>query len=206
MSKLREKIAYQIEGRGIKDPVTLQAVYKVDRIHFLPPELRGLAYHDSPVPLSHKQTASQPYIIAYMVEALQPGPRKRVLEVGTGCGYQTALLAEVFDEVFSIEIVPELAHNASKVLYAMDYANVDIAVGNGRLGRPEHAPYDAIVVSAASHRIPRALLEQLAPQGRLVIPLGLPHMHQTLTLVQRKGDGFTKTRLLPVRFVPLKRR
>jgi protein-L-isoaspartate(D-aspartate) O-methyltransferase len=189
-------------GRGIKDAAVLQAMREVPREAFIAPELAAHAYADRPLPIDEEQTISQPYIVALMTDLLKPGKEDRVLEVGTGSGYQTALLAMLCDGVFSVERISALAQRARKALEASGIRNVTVLVGDGTLGWRPFAPYDAILVAAASPEIPAPLVEQLAPGGRMVIPLG-DRANQTLTLVRREGDGLRSTTVADVRFVPL---
>jgi protein-L-isoaspartate(D-aspartate) O-methyltransferase len=190
---------------GIRDERVLQAVEQVPRQLFVPPPMRGESEADRPLPIGYGQTISQPYIVAFMTEALRLEGVERVLEVGTGSGYQTALLGLLAREVFSIEIVPELAARAAEVLLGpMRLGNVRLRVGDGRQGWPEEAPFDRIIVTAAPATIPEPLVAQLAPGGRMVIPVGADPEVQSLRLFQRGNDGVSATvDLLPVRFVPL---
>jgi protein-L-isoaspartate(D-aspartate) O-methyltransferase len=198
-------LARQLERMGIRDRRGLGAVEEVPRHLFVPPPLRSEAEADRPLPIGHGQTISQPFIVAFMTEALRLTGDERVLEVGTGSGYQTAVLSLLAREVFSIEIVPELAARASELLLrTLELTNVRLRVGDGRLGWPEAAPFDGIIVTAAPGSIPEPLREQLAPGGRLVIPVGADPDLQVLKVLQRGDDGVSQeTDLLPVRFVPL---
>jgi protein-L-isoaspartate(D-aspartate) O-methyltransferase len=196
---VREHIA----GRGVKDAKVLAAMKRVPREEFVPPALRDSAYADLPLPIGEGQTISQPFIVASMTEALQLTGRERVLEVGTGSGYAAAVLAEVADEVFTIERIPTLVTSAKAALERLGYGNVHVLVGDGTLGYPAGAPYDAIVVTAEGPRVPPALREQLKPGGRLVMPMGDPY-NQTLIRLTRRAEGDdTIEELYPVRFVPL---
>lgn len=201
-------------GRDALAPEVMAAMGRVPREAFVPPEQRRNAYHNRPLPIGHGQTISQPYMVAVMTDLATGGHAGCVLEVGTGCGYQAAVLAEVADAVYSIEVVPELAAAAQERLRGLGYDNVHVRTGNGADGWPEHAPYDAIVVTAASGRgVPPALLDQLAPGGRLVIPVESPGTHwatlfmsssQHLMLVTRDESGQVREEpVLPVAFVPL---
>jgi protein-L-isoaspartate(D-aspartate) O-methyltransferase len=201
-------------GKEALDPRVMAALGKVPRHEFIPEANRALAYENRPQPIGHGQTISQPYIVAIMTDMAAPGPNDRVLEVGTGCGYQTAMLAELSAQVFSIETLPELARAAAARLRRLGYTNVETRTGDGAQGWAEHAPFDAIVVTAAAwHRIPPALIEQLAPGGRLVIPVDrsrtaarYPYkdQQQDLLLVTKDTKGKTSERkILPVAFVPL---
>ena len=192
-------------GEGF-DPAVLDAMRRTPRHAFVPAEVRNYAYTDRPLPIGFGQTISQPFIVALMTELVDADPRDRVLEIGTGSGYQAAVLAEIAGEVYSIEIVPALGERAAETLKALGYANVETRVGDGYYGWPEHAPYDGIVVTAAASHIPPPLVAQLAPGGRMVIPIGGPFATQQLMLVEKRPDGTLTTRqLLPVSFVPLTR-
>ncbi|MEN8007144.1 MAG: protein-L-isoaspartate(D-aspartate) O-methyltransferase [Candidatus Krumholzibacteriota bacterium] len=196
----------QVLGRDhLSQPVAL-ALARVPRHEFVPPELRGSAYANNPLPIGHGQTISQPTIVAMMTDILALGPEDKVLEVGTGSGYQAAVLSEVVSRgrVFTIEIVPELARTARKRLADLGYENVVVHTGDGYLGLPEDGPFDGIMVTAAAEKIPAPLLEQLKPGGRLVMPVGGQGEVQWLTLVSKDSDGEIDRRVvLPVRFVPL---
>ena len=198
-------VTRQIEARGITDPATLRAMRNVPRHLFVPVTRRNQAYADSPLPIGYGQTISQPYIVAYMTEIIEPKPEYRVLEIGAGSGYQAAVLAEIVSEVFTIEIVPQLARSAGEVLEQLDYANVKVKEGDGYYGWEEYAPFDAIVVTAAAEHIPPSLIEQLKDGGKMIIPVGSPFMVQNLMLVEKRGDSITTTSLMPVRFVPFTR-
>ena len=192
----------QLEARGIRDPNVLQAMRKVKRHALVPFALMPSAYQDSPLPIGHGQTISQPYIVAYMSEALALGPEDRVLEIGTGSGYQAAVLAEIVKEVYSIEIIPELAQEAREKLQKLGYSNITIKQGDGYEGWPDHQPFDAIIVTAAPDTIPPKLLEQLKnPGGRMILPVG--SYYQELILVVKTDRGIVQKQLLPVRFVPM---
>jgi protein-L-isoaspartate(D-aspartate) O-methyltransferase len=196
----------QIEARGIAHPATLDALRNVPRHEFVPDRYRGQAYGDHPLPIGHGQTISQPYIVAYMTEILDPGPGMKILEVGTGSGYQAAVLAEIGAEVYTIEIYEALAEDARDRLERLGYRNVVVRYGDGFDGWPEHAPFDAIIVTAAAGFIPPPLIEQLKPDGKMVIPVGSVYGIQNLILVEKTEEGEPRTRnLLPVRFVPLVR-
>ena len=199
----REMVRRQIEGRGIDDPRVVAAMEAVPRHRFVPFGLREAAYGDQPLPIGHGQTISQPYIVAFMAQAAEVGPEDRVLEIGTGSGYAAAVLAELAAEVFTVEIVPELAEGARRALTETGYDRVHVRTGDGWLGWPENAPYDAVVVAAAPDTIPRALVEQLAPGGKLVIPVGAAR--QTLRVLRKTRDGIVEEASLPVRFVPMVR-
>lgn len=197
-------VAEQIVSRGVTDPRVLAAMRKVPRHLFVPEAVRPSAYEDSPLPIGFGQTISQPYIVAYMSEVLQVAPDHRVLEVGTGSGYQAAILAELAREVYTIEIVPELAERARTTLESLGYANVHVRVGDGYLGWAEHAPFDRIMVTAAPDHVPQPLVEQLADGGRLVLPVG--RGDQWIRILTRRGDRVTEQTTIPVRFVPLVRK
>jgi protein-L-isoaspartate(D-aspartate) O-methyltransferase len=184
----------------------LKAMGRVPRHEFVPASLAAQAYANRPLPIGEGQTISQPFIVALMTELANPGPSSRVLEVGTGSGYQAAVLAELAAEVYTIEIVEPLARRAAETLGRLGYKNVRTRVGDGYKGWPDHAPFDAIVVTAAPDHVPRALVEQLKPGGRLVIPVGPQSAVQELLVIEKLPDGKTvETRKLPVRFVPLTR-
>jgi protein-L-isoaspartate(D-aspartate) O-methyltransferase len=194
-------VVSQIEERDVRDPRTLAAMRKVPRHLFVPPALAGEAYADHPLPIGHGQTISQPYIVAFMTEALGLRGGERVLEVGTGSGYQAAVLAEIAERVYTIEIVAPLAEEAGARLAGLGYRNVEVRAGDGYLGWPEAAPFDAVIVTAAAPRIPEPLKEQLKDGGRLVIPVG--EEYQELIVVTRQGTRYLEKRVLPVRFVPM---
>ncbi|MCE2542379.1 MAG: protein-L-isoaspartate(D-aspartate) O-methyltransferase [Acidobacteria bacterium] len=191
----------QIRARGVRDPRVLEAMRTVPRHRFVPPELQDQAYADTPLPIGSQQTISQPYIVAYMTEALDLPPDAVVLEVGTGSGYQAAVLAAVAREVYSIEIVPELAARSAQVLTDLAYDNIHLRTGDGYRGWPEAAPFDGIVVTAAPDHVPPALVDQLAVGGRLVIPVG--RYSQDMRIVTRTADGAVSETTIPVRFVPM---
>jgi protein-L-isoaspartate(D-aspartate) O-methyltransferase len=195
-------VEHQIANRGIKDERVLAAMRKVPRHRFVPEDARPYAYIDSPVRIGSGQTISQPFIVALMTELLEVKSDHRVLDVGTGSGYQAAILGEMAAEVVSIERHPELADTARGVLEALGYENVRVVVGDGSQGYEPDAPYDRIVVAAAAPTVPQALLDQLAPRGRLVLPVG-PRYSQRLEVWDRKGDQFKQSTNIPVVFVPL---
>jgi len=198
-------VARQIEARGIEDPATLAAMREVPRHEFVPEDRRRHAYQDRPVPIGYGQTISQPHLVAYMTERVRPRPGMRVLEIGTGSGYQAAVLGAILDEVYSIEIIGDLARWGADNLQRTGYDHVQVRHGDGYHGWPEQAPFDAIVVTAATDHIPPPLLEQLKDGGRMVVPVGSPFLTQTLMLVTREGDDIKTRSLVPVRFVPLTR-
>lgn len=191
----------QIVSRGVRDPATLEAMRRVPRHLFVPESQRAYAHTDGPLTIGSGQTISQPYIVALMTELARPTRTSRVLEIGTGSGYQAAVLAECAGEVYTIEIVPELGERAASLLRDLGYANVTTRVGDGYDGWPEAAPFDAIVVTAAPDEIPKPLLDQLKPDGRLVAPVGTAA--QELVVITRDGAGFRRESIIPVRFVPM---
>lgn len=195
----------QIEARGIRDPRVLAAMRRVPRHLFVPEEVRPAAYEDHPLPIGHEQTISQPFIVAWMSEALQVTPRSRVLEIGTGSGYQAAVLAQIVAEVYTIEIVAPLAESARRTFETLGYTNVHTKHGDGYVGWPEHAPFDAIIVTAAAEQVPQPLIEQLRVGGRLVVPVGGRSGVQRLTVITKGPNGVTRDERMPVRFVPLVR-
>ena len=201
-ARARERmVVEQIEARGVKDPLTLAALRGVPRHIFVPPSIAREAYSDSPLPIGHGQTISQPFIVAFMTEALGLAKGTTVLEVGTGSGYQAAVLAHIASKVYSIEIVPGLAEEARERLSRLSLENVEVRTGDGYRGWPEAGPFDGIMVTAAAPRIPEPLKEQLKDGGRLVIPVG--DDVQELLVVTRRGARFEERRVLPVRFVPM---
>jgi len=191
----------QIRSRGVRDSRVLEAMGKVPRHLFVPRALEAGAYADEPLPIGEGQTISQPYIVAYMTEALELRGGERVLEIGTGSGYQTAVLAELAGEVFTVEFIESLSRRARDTLEALGYSNVRYRVGNGARGWPEEAPFDAVIVTAAAARVPRELEGQLGPSGVMVVPVGTEF--QELMLIRREPRGLTRKKLLAVRFVPL---
>ena len=196
-------VSEQIQSRGVRDLRTLEAMRKVPRHLFVPDRYRSDAYEDHPLPIGHGQTISQPYIVAFMTEALALKGGEKVLDVGTGSGYQAAVLAEIAAHVYSIEIVAPLADEARQRLVKLGYANVDVRAGDGYAGWPDAAPFDAILVAAAAPKVPEPLRAQLKDGGRLCIPVGEYAEGQELLLIERRGDRFMERRLLPVRFVPM---
>lgn len=197
-------VANQIRARGVREERVLDALIRVPRDAFIPEHQRNEAHGDHPVPIGYGQTISQPYIVGYMTEALRLEPSHRVLEIGTGCGYQTAVLAELAHEVFSIEVIPELAERARATLDAMHYTNVHIRTGDGHAGWPERAPFDRVIgAAAAADAVPPALIEQLVDGGILVMPIGTSY--QELRVIEKRGDRTEVVATLPVRFVPMVR-
>ena len=198
----QKMVALQIGDRGISDASVLKAMATVPRHLFVAPELRDMAYRDAPLPIGHGQTISQPYIVALMSQLLAVKPGQRVLEIGTGSGYQAAVLAEMGVHVFTVEIVPELGRQAINVLDALGYKNVRVRIGDGYKGWPEHAPFDAIIVTCAPTRIPKPLTTQLAEGGRMVIPSGKKYDQQLMLLTKQTGK-IKQERIVDVRFVPM---
>jgi protein-L-isoaspartate(D-aspartate) O-methyltransferase len=196
----------QLVACGIKDKRVLAAMGKVPRHEFVPERLRAQAYDDHALPIGQGQTISQPFIVASMTEAISPRRGQRVLEVGTGSGYQAAVLAELVGEVYTIELLPELAAAAKKRLARLGYRNVQVKTGDGYLGWPDKGPFDAVVVTCGAKEVPRPLFEQLKEGGKIVIPVGEATEVQTLRVITKRADGKREVRdLLPVRFVPLRR-
>jgi protein-L-isoaspartate(D-aspartate) O-methyltransferase len=195
----------QIVERGIRDKATLKAMRAAPRHLFVPPHLAGSAYEDQPLPIGHGQTISQPYIVAFMTELIRPKATQKVLEIGSGSGYQAAVLAEIVKQVYTIEIVPELGNASRDRLQKQGYRNVQVRVADGYDGWPEQAPFDAIIVTAAADYIPPPLIRQLKDGGRMVIPVGAPFLVQTLMLVEKEKGSVKTTSLMPVRFVPFRR-
>jgi protein-L-isoaspartate(D-aspartate) O-methyltransferase len=202
--KRRQMVDSQIRGRGIRDPRVLAALEKVPRHRFVSAGDEGGAYGDHPLSIGSGQTISQPYIVAYMTEALALEKEDRVLEIGTGSGYQAAVLGELVAEVYTIEIIEELATKATNVLADLGYANVHVRHGDGYQGWPEHAPFDAVIVTAAPDHVPQPLVEQLKMSGRIVVPVG--RNEQDLLVLTRTPAGLREDARLPVRFVPLTRK
>lgn len=195
---------WQYTGRAALSERVLQAFAEVPRHAFLPEVLLPAAYANRPLPIGHEQTISQPYIVALMTDLLDPAPEDTILEIGTGSGYQAAVLAKLAKRVYSLEIVPELAGPARERLQRLGYGNVEVRQGDGHAGWPEHAPYDGVIVTAAAPDIPPALIEQLKPGGRLIIPLGSRYSGQELRLIEKNRHGETSQKsILPVIFVPL---
>jgi protein-L-isoaspartate(D-aspartate) O-methyltransferase len=199
-------VAQQIAARGITNPAVLEAMRAVPRHLFVPASIRTSAYEDRPLPIGHGQTISQPYIVAYMTDALGVASTHRVLEIGTGSGYQAAILSRLARSVSSIEIVPELGTHAAAVLKGAGYSNVIVRIGDGYAGWPERAPFDRIIVTAAPDHVPEPLVRQLAIGGRMVIPVGPAGGIQELLIIEKTGTGVLEKRTIPVVFVPLTRR
>jgi len=201
MTARKEMVSRQIEARGVGDPRVLEAMRTVPRHRFVAPELKSRAYTDYPLPIGLGQTISQPYIVAAMTELLRPEPSDRVLEVGTGSGYQAAVLSRLVAHVYTIEILPDLAKRAAEILAELGYDNVSVSTGDGYRGIPSEAPFDGIIVTAAPAEIPRPLIDQLAIGGRLVIPVG--RFYQELMLLEKNEQGVESRSIFPVRFVPM---
>jgi protein-L-isoaspartate(D-aspartate) O-methyltransferase len=193
-----------LTGRSSFAPRVMEAFEQVPRTAFVPPELIDYAYENRPLPIGRGQTISQPYIVALMTDLLEPRSNQTVLEVGTGSGYQAAILAQLVQHVYSLEIMPLLAVEAASLLARLGYANISVKTGNGHIGWPEHAPYDGIIITAAATYLSPALLDQLKPGGRLVVPFGRPHMTQDLMLIEKDIGGKLHSRkILDVAFVPM---
>lgn len=203
--KRHQMVELQIKSRGIDHPKVLQAMKKVPRHLFVPEQYHGSAYQDRPLPIGMKQTISQPYIVGYMTEAINPKKTDKVLEIGTGSGYQAAVLAEIVQEVYTLEIIPELGLMARERLKLLGYENIHAKVSDGYHGWVEHGPFDAIVVTAAAEEIPEPLLDQLAEDGRMIIPVGPQFEVQYLVLVTKKNGQIKRKKLFGVRFVPFTR-
>jgi len=201
-----EMVRTQIEARGVKDPETLRAMRETPRALCMPEAVRPQAYEDRPVPIGYGQTISQPYIVGLMTSLLHAEKRHKVLEIGTGSGYQAAVLSELAGRVFTMEIVPQLARSAEGTLKKLGYANVAVRLGDGYRGWPEQAPFDRIILTAAPPEVPKTLLNQLAPGGRLVAPEGGAILGQELVVIEKSMDGKLKKRnVRPVAFVPMVR-
>ena len=201
-ARLRERMVRdQLRGRDVEDPRVLSAMLKVPRHAFVPLSIIASAYDDTALPLLLGQTISQPYIVGFMTQALELKGTERVLEIGTGSGYQAAVLAEIVSEVYTIEILPELAERAKAVLSSLGYQNIHFKTGDGYMGWPEFAPFDRITVTAAPDHVPGPLIDQLKPGGRMVIPVGT--LDQELMVIQKGEHGATRRSMIPVRFVPM---
>jgi protein-L-isoaspartate(D-aspartate) O-methyltransferase len=200
-----EMVKDQIEERGIHDAATLASLRKVPRHLFVPKKSIDDAYDDRPLPIGFGQTISQPYIVAYMTEIVRPHASNRVLEIGTGSGYQAAVLANIVKEVYTIEIIDTLSKQATTLFNKLNYKNITVKTGDGYYGWKEKSPFDAIIVTAAAEHIPPPLIEQLKENGRMIIPIGSPFMVQQLMLVEKKNGKVRTTSMMPVRFVPFKR-
>lgn len=200
-ARQRQNLVDQLTSQGVTSSTVLDAMLKVPRHKFVPSSQRHLAYQNRPLPIGHGQTISQPFIVGYMTEAASIAPGEKVLEIGTGSGYQAAVLAELAKEVYTIEIIPELAEGARTLLRELGYKNVQVKTGNGYEGWTEHAPFDAIVVTAAPDQVPQTLVDQLAFKGKMVIPVG--STFQEMVIITRDESGVIERRTIPVRFVPM---
>jgi protein-L-isoaspartate(D-aspartate) O-methyltransferase len=200
--KHKNMIAHQIAARGIKDPLVLEAMSKVPRHEFVSPKDISFAYDDHPLPIGHGQTISQPYMVALMTECLKLKGTESVLEIGTGSGYQTAILSLLAEKVYTVERIPQLAQRAREKLKELEYNNVEVIHGDGTFGFPEHSPFDGIIVTAAAPEVPPALLKQLTQEGRLVIPVG-KYGYQDLLRISKIGDRYDKEFITACVFVPL---
>ncbi|MFH1119891.1 MAG: protein-L-isoaspartate(D-aspartate) O-methyltransferase [Bacteroidota bacterium] len=198
-------VKLQLSDRGINDRATLAAMKKVRRHLFVPADLINYAYEDRPLPIGFDQTISQPYMVAFMTEAINPAKGMKVLEIGTGSGYQAAVLAEIVDSVFTIEIIEQLGKQSALLLKNLGYTNIKVKTGDGFAGWTEHSPYDAILVTAAAPEVPAPLFKQLKEGGRMLIPIGQPEEIQVLVLVTKVNGKQVKKNLMPVRFVPFTR-
>ena len=197
-------IKNQLQSRGIRDDAVLDVMRSVERHNFVPENYRDRAYSDGPLPIGHGQTISQPYIVAFMTEQLQVSSQHKILEIGTGSGYQAAILGELAKHVFTIEIIPELAEGAKNILNHLSYKNITVRAGDGYKGWPEEAPFERIMVTAAPTEIPQTLIDQLAPGGRMILPVGAQFLVQYLWVIEKDDQGtVTKEKILPVRFVPM---
>ena len=203
--ELRQKmVSEQLASRDIHDPKVLKVMSEIPRHEFIPEKMRFQAYEDHPVPIGYGQTISQPYIVALMTQSLDLRGDEKVLEIGTGSGYQAAVLSRIVKEVYTIEIIPELAERANRTLHTLNYSNVHVKIGDGYYGWKEKAPFDAIIITAACDHVPPPLLKQLKKGGRLILPLGDVRTYQTLTLIEKKSEEkFLTTYITNVRFVPL---
>lgn len=199
-----QMVEYQLRARGIKDERVLAAMSKVPRHQFVDSSWRDLAYSDRPLPIGYNQTISQPLIVAYMTQAAEINSEDKVLEIGTGCGYQAAILGEIAQKVYSIEIIPQLAERARRTLSQLGYKNIEVKTGDGYQGWTENAPYDAIIVTAAPKHIPQPLIDQLAINGKMVIPVGT--WYQEMVVLTKTPDRIIEERTIPVRFVPMRRK
>jgi protein-L-isoaspartate(D-aspartate) O-methyltransferase len=203
-ARLREQmVQHQIVARGVRDPDVIKAMLKVPRHSFVPMARRAYSYEDYPLPIGEGQTISQPYIVAYMTEALDLRPGDRVLEVGTGSGYQAAILAELVKEVYTIEIVEKLGKRARQTLDRLGYTNIHVRIGDGYKGWPDKSPFDAVIVTCAPEKVPRALIEQLNEGGRMIIPVGRSGGVQKLVKAVKKGGRLKTEDVMYVRFVPM---
>ena len=197
-------IKNQLQSRGIRNDAVLEVMRSVERHNFVPENYRDRAYSDGPLPIGHGQTISQPYIVAFMTEQLQVSSQHKVLEIGTGSGYQAAILGELAKHVFTIEIIPELAEGAKNILNHLSYKNITVRAGDGYKGWSKEAPFERIMVTAAPTEVPQMLVDQLAPGGRMILPVGAQFLVQYLWVIEKDDQGtVTKEKILPVRFVPM---
>lgn len=203
--KRAKMVQQQLRGRDIDNPSVLAAMMEVERHRFVPDEIKGLAYEDRPLPIGYSQTISQPYIVAFMTQALNPEPDDKILEIGTGSGYQAAVLAEIVDSVYTIEILPELGKISQQVFQKLGYENIMTKIGDGYKGWPQHAPFDGIVVTAAPEQIPPPLKAQLKEGGRMIIPVGPKNNIQQLQVIEKENGKLKKRTVMSVRFVPFTR-
>jgi len=197
-----EMVETQIKQRGISNPRVLNALKKVHRHRFVPKKYQPFAYNDNPLPIGNGQTISQPYIVALMTEVLNPDPGEKVLEIGTGSGYQAAILAELYQQVYTIEIIAPLGRQAKNLLYELGYQNIRVKIGDGYQGWKRYSPFDAIIVTCAPSHIPQPLQDQLAEGGKMIIPVGKAG-NQKLTLLLKEKGTVKKKEVIPVRFVPM---
>jgi len=203
-SQRERMVAEQIQARGIRNPAVLRAMRATPRHLFVPESLRPMAYQDTPLPIGQGQTISQPYIVALMTELIEPSGSHTVLEIGTGSGYQAAVLSPLVKHVFTIEIVPELARQSTELLQKLGYGNISVRLGDGYRGWPENSPFDRILLTAAPPEVPKALIDQLKPGGKLVAPVGRSALDQELIVIDKGADGKIRRRsVIPVRFVPM---
>ncbi|MCF7924016.1 MAG: protein-L-isoaspartate(D-aspartate) O-methyltransferase [Candidatus Izimaplasma sp.] len=202
LDERKQMVKYQIENRGIRNPKLLDAFLKVPRHEFVEDNYIGFAYSDHPLGIGHNQTISQPYIVAYMIDKLAVKPEDKILEIGTGSGYQTAILAELAKEVYTIEVIKHLQENAINVLESLNYSNIHFSIRDGYEGWEEFAPYDKIIISAAPKEVPEELVNQLAIDGKMIVPIG-GHFLQYLYLIEKKKNQTLKHKLDAVRFVPM---
>lgn len=198
----KKMVKEQIISRGIRDPAVLKAMEKVPRHCFVSPGVTDYAYDDRPLSIGYDQTISQPYIVAYMTEIIHPKNTDKVLEIGTGSGYQAAILAEIVKQVYTIEIIEPLGLMARNTLNDLGYKNIEVKIGDGYNGWKEHSPFDGIIVTAAAESIPKPLIDQLNEGGRMIIPIGPQHSVQSLILIEKTDGKIKETEVLPVRFVP----
>lgn len=201
LTQQRAQMVQTIRSQGVKNREVLDAMLKVPRHRFVAPTYQHRSYENRPLPIGHGQTISQPFIVGYMTEAAEIAPGEKVLEIGTGSGYQAAILAQLAKQVYTIEIVPELAESSRNLLTALGYQNVFVRAGNGYLGWPEEAPFDAIIVTAAPDKVPQVLVDQLAVNGKMIIPVGTGY--QEMMIITRTPRGVVERKTIPVLFVPM---